>query len=418
MMVVLVSLFFSFSAEAAVTLKEAYDSAVAKTENVLIAESRLNQSKETAWQSYGTMFPTIAVYGSFLNQHPKTDAADSVSSNFLLRQQFNSRVGLTQPLFRGFGEYAGIRSAQATRRSAEASVRQSKVTLYANVSAAYFKVLGASKDVENLKSLISLTRQRVKDLQARARIGRSREGEVLAAESQVAVLVAQFQAAVSIHERAKDVFAMTTGLDRNAELAPPPEGKAGPLPALAPLQTYMHEVSKRPDLIALQESHLAADENVAVARAGHYPSLDFSANYYLARAGIQASIDFDLGLTFVIPIFQGGIVNSATDGAIGARKERELLLAQGRRIAENEVRDAYERVKSGLEQVASFELAATLAEKNYRRQTQDYRLGLVTNLDVLQALNTFQETKRGLDQLRFNTLAAWDALQASLGKTL
>ncbi len=417
MSVVLWCAFFSLTAEAAITLKEAYDSAVAKTETVMIAESQLDQSKETLWQAYGSMMPNVALYGSFLKQHSRTDAPDSVSSNFLLQQQLNSRVGLTQPLFRGFAEYAGIRSARATRRSSEANVQQSKVTLYASVSAAYYKVLGTLKDVENLKSLISLTRERVKDLRTRASIGRSREGEVLAAESQVAVLAAQLQAATSLHERAKDVFALTTGLERNVELAGGTEN-AQPLPPLEPLQTYMNEVSKRPDVIALQELRSAADENVTVARAGHFPSLDLSANYYIARAGIQSSIDFDFGLTLVIPLFQGGVVNSATDSAIGARKERELLLAQGRRVAENQVREAYERVKAGHEQMESLALAATLAEKNYRRQAQDYRLGLVTNLDVLQALNTFQETKRSLDQIRFDSLAAWDALQASLGKTL
>lgn len=258
----------------------------------------------------------------------------------------------------------------------------------------------------------------MKDLKARARIGRTREGEVLAAESQVAVLAAQLQAALSLHERARDVFSLTTGLSRNVDLVQPPERKGQLLPPLEPLQNYLAELNKRPDVIALQESYLAADENVTVARAGHFPSLDLTANYYFARAGIQSSVDFDFGLTLVVPLFQGGVVNAATGSAIGARKERELLLAQGRRLAENQVRDAYERVKAGLEQMESLELAADLAEKNYRRQTGDYRLGLVTNLDVLQALNTFQETKRNLDQIKFDSLAAWDALQAALGKTL
>ena len=51
-------------------------------------------------------------------------------------------------------------------------------------------------------------------------------------------------------------------------------------------------------------------------------------------------------------------------------------------------------------QLAALEMATDAARKNYEAQQRDYRLGLVTNLDVLQALTVFQENQRALDRAR------------------
>jgi outer membrane protein len=415
----LVCLFFFFSlfSQGAVTLKDAYHSALEKTESVPLAQSRLNQTQETVSQAFGAMLPSVSLFGSFLKQHSRDSAADSVSSNFLLREQFNSRVGLTQPLFRGGAEYAGISSAKASRRAGEASVTQARVSLFASVSTVFYQLMASKADVANLASLIELTRKRVKELSDRSAIGRTREGEVLAAEAQLAVLLSQHQAAISVLERAKDSFALGTGLPRESALEESSPTLAEVLAiSLEAVDVYLEKMPQRPDIVSLAESVSATDSEVSIARSGHFPSLDFTANYYFARAGIQSSVDWDLGVTLTLPLFQGGTVNSATQEAIYRRKEQELLLAQGKRSAESEIRLAYERVKSGREQFSSLENAVRLAERNYQRQVSDYRLGLVNNLEVIQAMNTFQETKRSLDQVRYEILAAWDALQASVGK--
>ena len=47
------------------------------------------------------------------------------------------------------------------------------------------------------------------------------------------------------------------------------------------------------------------------------------------------------------------------------------------------------------------EKATDATQKNYEAQRRDYRLGLVTNLDALQALTAFQENQRALDRARY-----------------
>jgi outer membrane protein TolC len=58
-------------------------------------------------------------------------------------------------------------------------------------------------------------------------------------------------------------------------------------------------------------------------------------------------------------------------------------------------------------------MATDAARKNYETQQRDYRFGLVTNLDVLQALTVFQENQRALDRARYTAKLNYLRLQAA-----
>jgi outer membrane protein TolC len=80
------------------------------------------------------------------------------------------------------------------------------------------------------------------------------------------------------------------------------------------------------------------------------------------------------------------------------------------------VRTLYQRLVSELDQLKTLKRASELAEQNYRAQNADYRLGLVTNLEVIQSLNSLQETKRVHDRTYFDAWATLAALEAASGK--
>ena len=68
------------------------------------------------------------------------------------------------------------------------------------------------------------------------------------------------------------------------------------------------------------------------------------------------------------------------------------------------------------EQLDALKVATDLAKRNYEAETHDYRLGLVTNLDVLTALTSFQEDQRALDRQRYTLLMDYEKLEASVAR--
>jgi len=64
---------------------------------------------------------------------------------------------------------------------------------------------------------------------------------------------------------------------------------------------------------------------------------------------------------------------------------------------------SFSKVSTGIAiNLCPTERRSNLAEKTYQEQVRNFRRGLVTNLDVLQSLTTFEESKRSQDKARFS----------------
>lgn len=374
-----------------------------------IQETRLLQTEERLSQVRGGLFPTVSLLGSYQRQDQPAEAGNA----FNRPDQSTIRLNLLQPIFRGMREYSEWRASERDTDSQRASVDQAKLSLYAQVARSYFQTLQAEHDLKNLESLYELTEQRAKDLSSRVKIGRSRRGELLTSQAQSATLLASIEAAKSQIEQTREELTALTGLPAATEL----EDKNDPPPAsIEPIATYLEQVEKRPDIAAQRTRESAALERIDTAWGGHLPSIDFSGNYYFRRTGILENVAWDINLTLTVPLFQGGIVSAQVREANEKHKEQSLLLAQLRRNAQKEIRTFHVSLTRGISQLTALKSALETAEENYKEQTRDYRYGLVTNLDVLQALNTFQETKRQLDRVYFETKQNEVSLNAAIGK--
>jgi len=407
------SLGFSFAASAApVDLKGAYKSALEKTEAVEVEKAKVAQAEERQSEAKGAIYPQLALNGKYTQQDTSAAAAGG-NAAFTRGDQYSVSVGLNQALFHGLADFAEMRRRDILVRAQRATENRRRQTLYRDVAKSFYAVLAAEHDLANLKSLSDQTNKRVSEVRQRVKIGRNRKGDLFSSESQAASLQAQIEAAEQQVEESRQALRLDTLVSQDAELS----GPQGNLPNTpGSLDTWMKALKDRPDLQALQLARDAADESVAVARGGHFPSLDASANYYLTRTGVLANSKWDIGLTLSVPIFRGGSTQAAVREAVEVRKQAELELALAERTAESEVRTTHGRLVSLISQMKTLKKAAELAEQNYKIQSADYRLGLVTNLEVLAGLNTFQEAKRVYEKTYFETWASLAALDAAVGK--
>jgi outer membrane protein TolC len=66
-------------------------------------------------------------------------------------------------------------------------------------------------------------------------------------------------------------------------------------------------------------------------------------------------------------------------------------------------------------QVKALELSVSSAEKAYRMQVQEYKLGIENNINVLAALDALVTARRSLDRARANRAAGVARLAAASG---
>jgi outer membrane protein len=391
----------------ALTLKEAYDAALKKTESVAIAESQLRAADSKVDQNRANFLPDISLKGDYNVQNQNIGTSTE-------KDQTSSRINLSQSLLAGGKDRANYKASTAARTSQEYNVEATRDQLYSDVSKAFYALMAARADAENIEKTIELLNKRIVELEKLNRVGRSRPLDVLAAKAQIAVLESQKVAAIAARRIAKNNFADVTGLERDSELL---EGSQLPDSA-GELQNYLRDLEKRPDIQSLKALNSSYEYSVDAASAGHLPSLDLSGNYFLSHDGAPTTTqnrdDWNATVTLTIPVFSGGEVNATVRQANELKTQSDLTMQKRLRDAEADVRTAYNNLVSALEQIKALETALSITEQNYRQQEKDYGYRLASNLDVLQALTSFQDTKRSLDKTRFQ---AYDAIAQLKAKT-
>jgi len=375
-----------------VSLEDYFHSALAQSEVVATQVELIHQAEERYHQAQATIRPTLNGVASYTWMD--TGAKDTVANP---TRQPNARITASQPLFRGFREFAAMRQTKALIGAQNQEYQQARTQLFKDVAQNFYDMLVFEQDLRNLDAQIEQNIEREKELQDRVRIGRSRTSEMLTVQTTISTLRAQVEQVRAQLAAAREAFAFLSGLPADTPLR-----DIEPLPAtLNPLETYLGRVNLRPDVKAAEARLTAAKENITVARGAHYPSLDLNANRYLERRGSLENVDWDVQVALTIPLYAGGGVQSQVREALSQSTQAELNERQVRRQAEQEIRSVYQSVMLDQSQVQSLENATEAAEKNYEAQRREYKLGLVTNLDVLQALTSYQENKRALDRARY-----------------
>jgi len=392
------------AAEEALTLDEYFAQALVRSEVVATQSELILQAEERYRQAKSTLRPTLDGVASYtwLDKGARDTTANPT-------RQPHARLTATQPLFRGFREFASMRQTQALIGAQGEDYRQARTQLFKDVAQNFYDVLALEQDLKNFDEQINLNLQREKELQDRVRIGRSRTGETLAVQTTISTLRAQVEQLQAQLAAAREAFAFLSVLPADTPLR-----DTETLPAsLDTLETYLARLELRPDVKAAQQRLTAAQENISVARGARQPSLDLNANRYLERKGSLEGVDWDVQLALTIPLYSGGIRQSQVREAVSLSTQAELGASQVRRQAEQEIRSLHQSVVYDRSQLAALEKATEAARKNYEVQRRDYRLGLVTNLDVLQALTLFQDNQRALDRARYTAKLDYLRLEAA-----
>lgn len=383
----------SFSAHA-ITLEQAFESALQKNEGAGQARERVIQAEEQVSQAKGAIYPNLSLNASHMVQPP---VSDPLAKEFFPETQTTANLTLTQPLFRGLREFAGLRQRQDLLSSQRQLRISSLASLYEQTASAFLDVLAIEQDLRNLSEQKKLYGERVRELQARGRRGESRRSDALIAQSTEAGVDAEIRMAQAKLKTARERFGMLTALSTDSPL----QEKSKKI-VLGKLEDYISRIDERPDVKSAKALVEAADEGVSFSRGAHWPTADLIGNYYLKRPdGYLSDVKWDVQLRLSLPIFEGGLRTSQTREAVSKRRESELELNRIRRQAEADIRSLYETLKMRAEQLSALKTSSELAEQNYQTLQKDFRRGLVLNLDVQMAMTEYRVAKRNYDQARY-----------------
>ncbi len=383
------------------SLAEAYRLALARSEEIAISGATYEETLAKTDEIFSHVLPHVSLMGSETLQ----DVPPGPPNQFIQRNREQGWVALHQPLFTGLREFLAYRASKDLGRAAELSLERAKQLLYRDTARAYLDLLAAQDDIRIRGALVSITQKRVEDLKEFRKVGRARASEMLAAESQLAQNLAQLESSRAAEQVAQFKLSFLTGLDES--LAPVPVPEAAPLPAL---EAALAKARVRADVESRRADATAAELSIKVASRARWPVIALDANYYFQRPpSFTSEVKWDATITGSLPLYGGGEIGSQTRQQEARLRARRASLSEGVRLAELEARSAHQRLLSSVAVVAALDNAARLAEANAKAQSDDYRLGQVTNLEVLGSLNALQQTRLQQNAARID--AYWSRVQ-------
>ncbi len=388
---------------AALDLPYLVQSAFVVNETLAMDQESITQAEQRYAQAMGSLAPVLGLAGSYQRQD---------DSKLAIADQRNARVTLAQPLLRGFREYAAIRAAKAGLAYQDQARRWGRSRVALDVAQAYANVLVIESDRAVFQESIELYEKRIQDLKKWVGIGRSRPNEVLNAQAAQAGLKAQAAQAEGQSQAARELLGFLCGIEPDQELLSLPEA----LPELPVLAALQASLPKRADLNAAEKAVEQARAQVGIARGGHGPNVDLSANYYLQREGALKDVTWDATLSASLPLFAGFTVSKQVKQAQSALRQAELNRDRATRSALADIRALLRTLRAELAQVQALREAQELSEKNYQADAKDYTLGLVTNVQVLQSLANAKDTQRALARARTNAWIDARRLDAAAGQ--
>ncbi|GAB4421130.1 MAG: hypothetical protein OHK0056_31900 [Bacteriovoracaceae bacterium] len=371
------------------SIKEAYELAL-KREPMIRAQLQIQSSNSRYDAIKGAALPQINLKADY----SRLDDTRVTSSTFS-KDPHNVSLELTQSLFRGGREYAELRKGKIQIDSSEWESQKTQFDLLNELVKSFVEVQYYEEELKLRTEIQKLSQDRVNFLKERVRIGRSRKSELVSAEAQLASAESDLDEAKTLLLTSREQLSFLTGKEVGTKITPIPYQIK-----LKNIDHYLSKISSSPNLQFEKLKVELIKEDLNIAKSGHWPSLDLKGNYYLHRNGSNSQSDWAVTLSLTLPLFESGKTSSNIDQAAFTLSSAESSFRYINQQLERDVRTLYDSLFLSENQVQSFSKSVELNRQNYQIQLREYGLGLVNNLEVLQTLGQYNQSRSRLNAER------------------
>ncbi len=336
---------------------------------------------------------------------------------------WNWSLQLTQPLLRLHTLYA-YDEAKIVVEQAQAHYTLAEQDMILRITEAYFGVLASREGIKVAEAEISATEEQL------ALTERGYEKGVVALtdvrEAQSRLDLAHAHLVVAKNELdARDAELGKIVDEVPADLAAINPTAVIPPPQPSELKFWVQQA--KDNNAAVIAAHLGlrvSEAQVGKARAEHTPTLDLTAAYgenystgstilptdYASRGHTR-----QVGLQFNIPLFAGGGTSARVGEAVANKYRVGAELEVTQRQATTDARLAFAGVVNGLAQIAALQSTVESSQIAVDGNRAGYKLGVYSNINVLNAVQQLYTAKKDLVKARYDALFQALKLKAAAG---
>ncbi len=330
-------------------------------------------------------------------------------------------VGTSVPLFTGFQIPNQIKLDQLNLEAATQDLERAKNDIRTQVAQQYVQVLYDMEILDVARRQISIDSAQTARLQALLDVGRASQAEL--SQQQATLAQSRLTATQAQNNMQLALLSLSQLLEFDS-----PEGFTIYRPDISALSVdssssytlpdaiFADAITVRPEIQAEQLRLQATENSIAIARAGLYPTLSFSAglgtNYYTTSGfkadgfGTQLKNNFSqyLGFNLSIPIFNRFQTRNSIRGAKLERVNQQLQLDNTRKQLYKEIQTAYYNTVAARQKLQSSTEARTASQDAFNLVQAKYEQGRATITEFNEAKNTYLKTESDLTQARYEYL--------------
>jgi outer membrane protein TolC len=382
-----------------IDFKEAIDRGLRNNLGALLASDQTETARGEKWKELSELLPDLSAH---VIENVQNESLTALGFNKLAPffsggsattfprliptfNYFDARATLNQSIF-NFKNLEKERAASENVKAAQLSYKDARETVVLAVGNAYLQAIAAAARVETAEAQVKNAQALYDKADDQLKAGLSPAIDAL--RSRVELQTRQQQLIVARNDLAKQRLTVSRiiglPLGQDFELT-----ETAPYQALEslPIGVYLQRAYvMRADYLAAQAQVRAAELSKRSAKAGHYPSLDLTAN--LGDIGVtpsQSNGTWQVQGGITIPIFAGNKVHSDVLEADAQLKQLRSQLDDLRGRIDYEVRTALLDLNAAADQVGVARSSVDLAEQALAQSQDRFSAGVADNLEVVQA---------------------------------
>ncbi len=395
--------------------------AITNNPTLQASEASLRASQDNLRAGYGLFFPHLEGNLAAVRQRTAVAQQGMASGGRIFSLvTVGGSVNYALDVFGG-----NRRTVEGLRAQADSQRYESQavcLTLTANVVNTCVARAAYAAQVAATEQLLVLEREQLRLTEAQVRAGVTPYSAVLSLRGLLAANKAALAPLKQALNRTEHLLSTLQGrLPAQATLSPLDLG-GFLLPTNLPVSVPSELVRQRPDILSAEALLHVASAKIGVATAAMYPSISVSGEYGGASAGLShlsaltaASGQFwSLGPSATVPLFQGTSLWYGRRAAQDAYRQAAANYRATVLAAFAQVADVLNGLTHDAEALQAQVEARAAARENLALLQVNYRIGLVTYLDVLSADIQFQNASLGylqaVAQRHQDTVALFTAL--------
>lgn len=392
--------------------------ALAQNPSMAAAEATLRQAQENYNAQAGNLvYPSVSAQLGAARQKTSTATAGSAAGVFNL---YNASVNVSYTPDVFGATRRTLEGAQAAVDYKRFQVEATYLALSANVVTTAIQEASLRAQLQATREVLEALNRQLGVIEKQFEYGAVPRTTVLSQRNQVA----QIAATVAPLEKA-----LASARHQLSVLAGKLPGEAGmpefaleslTLPQQLPVSLPSALVRQRPDIRASEELLHQASAAIGVATAAQYPQFSLSGSYGSASPSFGKLFDsntnaWNLAAAITQPIFNGGALSAQRRAAeaaydAAAAQYRATVLAAFQNVA-----DALRALEADAAALKSQAEAEALAKETLTLAEQQYKLGGISYLVLLDAQRSYQQTHISLVQAQAARYADTAALFQALG---